>query len=360
MNIEFTLEDYFNELHSMEKYYGQEEELYPWIYMLLQMVEIRKKNILKEDYDKLCIIDVHNAQYAKSDYDLKKLMQGHVTDFAIVDPNSDSVCGCVEIKKIDLANPLELKEGTLNVDTLSYQFDFDFKKSNDTSSSFKPSLDDYIPLENLLKIYIVYKEVSNNIRINLSTKPPLELPSELPSELPTKSSIVLKSTQASIDDNTISASNNANRTTYYIDVTVDNCSKEIINLIHLSPKKDSVKLKDNVTVDINITRKATISDSGLSSLSAEDKKQLVWHLINFKKVLYTNGLAFYYIDWDDNNIFVEKIADLTKCYFKACKTHTRFASMTSDERLSAYAEWDKLIAGLTAINWHHEPITKID
>ncbi len=53
--------------------------MYPWI-LLLQMVEIRKKNILKEDYDKLCIIDVHNAQHAKSDYDLKS-MQGHVTDF---------------------------------------------------------------------------------------------------------------------------------------------------------------------------------------------------------------------------------------------------------------------------------------
>ena len=77
MKIEFTVEDYFNELQSMEKYYGQEEELYPWIYMLLQMVEIREKNILKEDYDKLCIIDVHNAQHAESDYDLKKLMQGH-------------------------------------------------------------------------------------------------------------------------------------------------------------------------------------------------------------------------------------------------------------------------------------------
>ena len=73
MKIEFTVEDYFNELQSMEKYYGQEEELYPWIYMLLQMVEIREKNILKEDYDKLCIIDVHNAQHAESDYDLKNL-----------------------------------------------------------------------------------------------------------------------------------------------------------------------------------------------------------------------------------------------------------------------------------------------
>lgn len=34
--------------------------------------------------------------------------------------------------------------------------------------------------------------------------------------------------------------------------------------------------------------------------------------------------------------------------------------MTPDERLSAYAEWNKLIAGLTDIDWHHAPITKID
>ena len=354
MKIEFTVEDYFNELQSMEKYYGQEEELYPWIYMLLQMVEIREKNILKEDYDKLCIIDVHNAQHAESDYDLKKLMQGHVTDFAIVDPNSDSVCGCVEIKKIDLAKPLELKEGTLNVDTLSYQFDFDFKKSNDTSSSFKPSPDDYRRLENWIKKNIVYEDVSNNIPIKLSIESSTESPTEL--------SIVLKSAQASIKDNTISDKDSSRRITYYIDIAIDNCSKEIINLIRLSPKKDFVNfsLKNNVTVDIKTTRNAAISDSELSSLSEKDNKQLVWHLINFKKVLYTNGLVFYYIFMVDNDILVEKIADLTTYYSKACKSHTCFASMTPDERLPAYAEWNKLIAGLTDIDWHHAPITKID
>lgn len=42
MNIEFTVEDYFKELQLMEAQYGQEEELYPWIYMLLQMVESKK------------------------------------------------------------------------------------------------------------------------------------------------------------------------------------------------------------------------------------------------------------------------------------------------------------------------------
>ena len=67
----------------------------------------------------------------------------------------------------------------------------------------------------------------------------------------------------------------------------------------------------------------------------------------------------YYITFVESKIRVEKIADLTTYYSNACKT-TCFASMTQDERLSAYAEWDKLIAGLTAIDWHHAPITKID
>ena len=39
MKIEFTVEDYFNELQLMNKQYAQEEALYPWVYMLLQMVK---------------------------------------------------------------------------------------------------------------------------------------------------------------------------------------------------------------------------------------------------------------------------------------------------------------------------------
>lgn len=95
----------------------------------------------------------------------------------------------------------------------------------------------------------------------------------------------MKSAQASIKDNTISDKDSSRRITYYIDIAIDNCSKEIINLIRLSPKKDFVNfsLKNNVTVDIKTTRNAAISDSELSSLSEKDNKQLVWHLINFKK-----------------------------------------------------------------------------
>lgn len=43
MKIEFTVEDYFNELQSMEKYYGQEEELYPWITCYYRWLRLGKK-----------------------------------------------------------------------------------------------------------------------------------------------------------------------------------------------------------------------------------------------------------------------------------------------------------------------------
>ena len=39
MNIEISVKEYFDELLLMEKQYGQEDEIYPWIYMLLKMAD---------------------------------------------------------------------------------------------------------------------------------------------------------------------------------------------------------------------------------------------------------------------------------------------------------------------------------
>lgn len=59
MKIEFGVQEYFNELKLMDAQYGQEEELYPWIYMLLQMAECRKKrysrNGMREYLYEMCI-----------------------------------------------------------------------------------------------------------------------------------------------------------------------------------------------------------------------------------------------------------------------------------------------------------------
>lgn len=76
MNIEFTVEDYFKELQLMESQYGQEEELYPWVYMLLQMIESRKKEILKEDYNKLSLRLV--AKATKADFTPERQLLGGI------------------------------------------------------------------------------------------------------------------------------------------------------------------------------------------------------------------------------------------------------------------------------------------
>ena len=331
MNIEFTLEDYFNELQSMEKYYGQEEELYPWIYMLLQMVEIRKKNILKEDYNNLCIIDVHNAQHAKGDYDLKKLMQGHVTDFAIVDPNSDSVCGCVEIKKIT-PKDFELKENIFKMDTIKYKFKFSFEKGNSTTDGNKAyalSSDDYKKLEDWINKNIVSKEISIDLNPMYCEKHP---------DL--------------ITLNRVSNSTIPNRNAYYIDIKIPKENNCLTKLLHASKEitPESPIFQDKPNLKIKITRNPIISE--LDKVNS----QLAWHLINFKKILYTNGLVFYYICDVANDIHVKKIADLTKYYRKTCESHI----LPPSDRLSAICEWDKLIAALASIDWLHEPITKID
>lgn len=39
MKIKLTLKDYLRQLQLMNKQYAQEEALYPWIYMLLQMTK---------------------------------------------------------------------------------------------------------------------------------------------------------------------------------------------------------------------------------------------------------------------------------------------------------------------------------
>ena len=117
MKIEISVQEYFNELKLMEKHYGQEEDLYPWIYMLLQMAECKKKEILKDLYEEVSIRDVHNWKKKpseKMERSIKKTIlekissiQGGPPEFLILsgkqETNSENICcgGCVEIKKFN-------------------------------------------------------------------------------------------------------------------------------------------------------------------------------------------------------------------------------------------------------------------
>ena len=102
MKIEFGVQEYFNELKLMDVQYGQEEELYPWIYMLLQMAECRKKEILKEWYEGVSIRDVHKAQKAKGDKGLKKILQsyGVFPDMVICGIEREKVKMFMEVLKL--------------------------------------------------------------------------------------------------------------------------------------------------------------------------------------------------------------------------------------------------------------------
>lgn len=95
MNIEFSVEEYFHELMLMDEQYGQEEELYPWIYILLQMVECRKREILKTLYRSVSIRDVHNLEISENSEKLSPIKknlraQKGVPDIAILNTESSS------------------------------------------------------------------------------------------------------------------------------------------------------------------------------------------------------------------------------------------------------------------------------
>ena len=110
-SVGISLEEYKCELELMKKQYGQEEELYPWIYMILREAGITKKYSVRS---------VAGARSAK-DVNGRELFMGYAAfpDIAIVDKSFmsgeeynyeveiDKLLCCVEAK--------ELSESLLNV-----------------------------------------------------------------------------------------------------------------------------------------------------------------------------------------------------------------------------------------------------
>lgn len=323
MNIEFTVEDYFKELQSMEKYYGLEEDLYPWIYILLQMVELKKKGYNK----KLYIRDVHNFRAPKAtekeNVKLKEFLQNSTPDFVIISELHNSLCGCVEIKKTN--EFLDLQEGIFEIDTIKYKFEF----SNINKSVKKDNSEEVSPYSLTQMDYkILEDEITKNI-----------VPHELSFFHIHKYDSV---------SNRVSTSDKTNRKNFYLDIlpaAINNRSEIILDLIYTSQKSFQVNFinetNEKITTTITVTRNATNSCINNWVLSKDYVSQLIRHLIIFQKVLYTNGLKFYYLVLIENKIHIKKIADLTKCP-------------------SACTEWNNLIDGLANIKWHQDPIVTIN
>ena len=267
MNIEFTVEEYFNELQLMESQYGQEEEVYPWVYMLLQMVESRKKDILQENYNELSIRLVAHA------------------------PSAESIPG------------RQLLGGEKIESRISLSFPDIAILNNNFSAKYS------LPINQLNYIYgcIECKKIKSKFPILVSGK------------------------------YTISK-NAAGRLTV--------CKK-------VASPKPSYK---------------------------EDLSQLLGELLWYGKVLYTDGLVWKYFkitnltnnssqrldirslrekifkekNFSFENLLVEielkEIANLTNFYFNNHKASTH-------ERLSTYAEWNRLIWSLASIDWQQDPTT---
>ena len=330
MKINITAEDYFRELELMAQQYGQEEDLYPWIYMLLQMVECKKKeNAEKENttYNPVSIRNVPTARYVhKNSFKITLDEQDGLTedainklwnirweltkrvgppDFAILD-TEQKILGCVELKAI---TEVLFKNGRKNEECRVEPIDW----IEDESRSF---------------VYSLKYRYKNCFE----------------------------------DD------------------------KKIVKKIYWDEKNKcfEIKNKDESKLE-NDTKNVLLSDvsknlkpeiwSYKTTLPTTETNQIVGHLDKYKRVLYTNGLRFYKLQLVTNNgkknIQCEMIADLKTEFnnYKKCKTEAGKNEVLnqlckgdiSQKEIDNEndGEWTKLIKGLANIDWHEEPTVKI-
>ena len=310
MKIEFGVQEYFDELKLMDAQYGQEEELYPWIYMLLQMAESRKG----DDHERLSIRDVHNLKrYNWLDGSTRGEMLYRVReklgapDFIILDSEMKQFCGCVEMK-------------TLN-STLKMQ---------------KPKKD----------------AVKNKNGYREDIKNPTDKAIES-----CKGKIQSELNQVLVEEKQLNITHSQRGNVYTFCAEIENITKKI------EKQLDEYRLEKQIESYNGIEKRKIKMSMEVKTWKKEfgwtEEAQIISHLEKFKKVLYTNGLKFYFLNLTENEeekkeIEVKELADLSSDY-KNYKNHK-----PNDEwKEKASAEWDRLIAGLTSIDWHKDSVAKI-
>ena len=327
MNINITVEDYFKDLKLMEQQYGQEEDLYPWIYMLLQMAECSKQKKQGESYNSVSIRDVHNYKKNTVPDDIEeprrqvfiKLVEKlGPPEFLILTKNSEKILGCIEMKREE--ELIELKNGEYTINILE-------------------------PIKIQLKYSIVIKsELEEQAIVDWKKKIEKEL-------------II----------NDIEFSNikqqGKNRNTYYFYVEIDKLNNNVINKINAyeSKMKEIHKiLVGNEEYEVYGFNKRYIWEKDVTVNCDEGNpitRQLVSHLEKYLKVIYTDGLRFYYLKLIDskekkNTIYVKKIADVRSMYEEFCNHKENWKPQKENQ-------WDKLLFELQEIDWHSEPTVKI-
>ncbi len=314
MKIDFAVEEYFQELKLMEQQYGQEEDLYPWIYMLLQMAECKKQELLKEHYKGVSIRDVHNCQPRDLDIIvdeakrsiLKTLFSviGGPPDILILDKNSEYFLGCTEIKAYT---------ESLNLQNEVYAYN------------------NYMPGKCEIKYSFNLKEITVDEENNLKEKIKIDL---------SKNELSVDKVQYK----------EKQRNVYRFIATIDNLDESTIKKIEsLNAERELPNIYGKIK--IKYCNWKCNEDLGFYKYN-----QIVGQLERFNKVLYTNALEFYLLKLvtEESNeskktIEVKKLANLKECY-DDFKQNIDSPSML----LEAHSEWDKLLAGLMGIDWHKD------
>ncbi len=311
MCINITAKDYFNELKLMEEQYGQEEDLYPWIYMLLQMAECKKREVQGDNYKSVSIRDIHdmndrrknalvlsdNQRRIRSCFEGK----GGYPDLAVLCKNGNTLLGCVEIKPT---------------------FDFKNKKISE--------LKDYILFDFNKEYKIINKLFIKSFVLNFDEKDKTEIIKSVLDNR--KFRLKEKENEFAVDGN-------------------DLCD---------IPEFQRCSIK-SISWDFD-------SDP---PLEGDYRTTLIGHIEHFRKTIFTNGLEFYFFTIMNGSIKIKKIADLRKAYnkYKNCTDNDGSEEIVAElyqgdisksEVEETDGEWTKLIKGLANnINWHEEPTVKI-
>ena len=310
-----TLAEYMRELVLMKRQYGQEEELYPLINMLLRYKQDgnenddkKKNDNLKENMKHLSLRQVANAVRIKED-ETRNLMMGYGSfpDFTILDEgyglNNKKMYGCVEVKAV--SDPLfkfDNDSFTINSsDLVQIVQKANMEKSRGKTSTYYYTLSKEI--EEIIENKTVELEV-NEVdgeksfrakKIIDENKKVLKIEDVNKEVLTTAINSLIDKDTTWHKSNTIGVDitqNESNRP--FIEAYLDNIAQGDIVEIKVFPGGGLI---------IN-TGKEKMPDAGEYGLG-----QLISELLWYGKVLYTNGLIWKYIElksfpvltWDEED-----------------------------------------------------------
>lgn len=312
MTIDFSIEEYFEQLQLMEQQYGFEEDLYPWIYMILQMAECKKREQLKENYKELSIRDVHSAKssisfnaskkdklYWKMRFDLIKKVGA--PDFVIAKKdknltNDEKYIGCVEVKNINTKLFDEERELTGEIgipDEFCHILGYHRTPIESVAEENREKLEKKIKELKGNDIFIKKYKSGNNFVVSCENEEKLE--------------------------------------------------KAILEICECVP---TLKVK---------TQGKGVWKYNTKDLPARgESDQLAGHLDKYKKVLFTNGLEFYYLEkgkvsenkYEYSCCKIANLAQEYKKYKESKETNKEF------DGTEANNQWEKLKKALKIINWY--------